>query len=319
MLVARTDQDVPKHKGLTYFLMDMEQEGVQVRPLRQITGEAEFNELFLEEARIPAENVVGGEGNGWNVAITTLAHERAGLAFASAVAVRRSLNDLIALCHERGATEDPVIRQRLAQLHIETENLRLNALRGLSSQMRTGVPGPGGLAAQVAVVGHQPGADRAGDRGARRGRAAIRTPSGPTASCARGPTRSRAAPPRSSRTSSPSGCSAFRKEGGSDMQFRLHRRPADDQAHRARAARRAAASRERLRELAEMRASIDDRSPSPSSSSSAGRGSPIAEEHGGQGLGLVELVILQEQLGYALAPLPFLSTVAAALVLEHAG
>ena len=144
MLVARTDADVPKHKGLTYFLMDMEQEGVQVRPLRQITGEAEFNELFLEEARIPAENVVGGVGNGWNVAITTLAHERAGLAFASAVAVRRSLNDLIALCRERGATEDPLIRQRLAQLHIETENLRLNALRGLSSQMRTGVPGPEG-------------------------------------------------------------------------------------------------------------------------------------------------------------------------------
>ncbi len=144
MLVARTDQDAPKHKGLTYFLMDMEQDGVQVRPLRQITGEAEFNELFLEEARIPVENVVGGEGNGWNVAITTLAHERAGLAFASAIAVRRSLNDLIALCRERGATEDPVIRQRLAQLHIETENLRLNAMRGLSSQMRTGVPGPEG-------------------------------------------------------------------------------------------------------------------------------------------------------------------------------
>src|SRR5271168_4269828 len=115
MLVARTDSDAAKHKGLTYFLMDMEQEAVQVRPLRQITGEAEFNELFIEEARIPAENVVGGEGNGWNVAITTLAHERAGLAFASAVAVRRSLNDLIALCRERGATDDPVIRQRLAQ------------------------------------------------------------------------------------------------------------------------------------------------------------------------------------------------------------
>jgi alkylation response protein AidB-like acyl-CoA dehydrogenase len=144
MLVARTDPDVPKHKGLTYFLMDMKQEGVQVRPLRQITGEAEFNELFLEEARIPVENVVGGEGNGWNVAITTLAHERAGLAFASAVAVRRSLNELIALCRERGVSDDPLIRQRLAQLHIETENLRLNALRGLTAQMKTGVPGPEG-------------------------------------------------------------------------------------------------------------------------------------------------------------------------------
>ena len=64
MLVARTDQDVPKHKGLTYFLMDMDQEEVQTRPLRQITGEAEFNELFMEEARIPDENVIGGVGNG---------------------------------------------------------------------------------------------------------------------------------------------------------------------------------------------------------------------------------------------------------------
>jgi alkylation response protein AidB-like acyl-CoA dehydrogenase len=78
------------------------------------------------------------------VAITTLMHERAGLAFASAIAVRRALNELIALCRERGATADPVVRQRLAQLHIETENLRLNALRGLTAQMKTGVPGPEG-------------------------------------------------------------------------------------------------------------------------------------------------------------------------------
>ena len=81
MLVARTDPDAPKHQGLSYFLMDMEQDAVQVRPLRQITGESEFNELFMEEARIPHENIVGGEGNGWAVAITTLMHERATLAF----------------------------------------------------------------------------------------------------------------------------------------------------------------------------------------------------------------------------------------------
>jgi alkylation response protein AidB-like acyl-CoA dehydrogenase len=144
MLVARTDAEVAKHKGLTYFLMDMEQEGVEVRPLRQITGEAEFNELFLEEARIPDENVVGGVGNGWNVAITTLMHERAGIAFGSAVQVRQALGELIELCRERGVIDDPVVRQRLAQLYIEAENLRLNALRGLSSQMRTGLPGPEG-------------------------------------------------------------------------------------------------------------------------------------------------------------------------------
>src|SRR3954466_8131122 len=91
MLVARTDPDAPKHKGLTYFLMDMEQEAVQVRPLRQITGEAEFNELFIEEARIPDENVIGGVGNGWMVAITTLMHERAGLGFGSAIQLKIAL------------------------------------------------------------------------------------------------------------------------------------------------------------------------------------------------------------------------------------
>jgi alkylation response protein AidB-like acyl-CoA dehydrogenase len=150
MLVARTDPDAPKHKGLTYFLMDMEQEAVQVRPLRQITGEAEFNELFIEEARIPDENIVGGEGNGWAVSITTLMHERATLAFGLQVAAQIALGELIEDARETRASdghcasEDPVIRQRLAQLLIESEVLRLNAYRGLSTTMRTGVPGPEG-------------------------------------------------------------------------------------------------------------------------------------------------------------------------------
>jgi alkylation response protein AidB-like acyl-CoA dehydrogenase len=151
MLVARTDPDAPKHKGLTYFLMDMEQEAVGVRPLVQITGEAEFNELFIEEARIPDANIVGGEGNGWAVAITTLMHERATLAFGLQVAVQIALRELVE--HARtarggegglAASEDPVIRQRLAQLMIESEVLRLNAYRGLSAIMRDGVPGPEG-------------------------------------------------------------------------------------------------------------------------------------------------------------------------------
>src|SRR5262249_17779917 len=91
MLVARTDPDVPKHAGLTYFLMPMHQDAVQVRPLVQITGEPEFNELFLEEARIPHANIISGEGNGWAVAITTLMHERATLAFGLQVSVRIAL------------------------------------------------------------------------------------------------------------------------------------------------------------------------------------------------------------------------------------
>jgi alkylation response protein AidB-like acyl-CoA dehydrogenase len=150
MLVARTDPDAPKHKGLTYFLMDMEQDAVQVRPLRQITGEAEFNELFIEGARIPEENIVGGEGNGWAVAITTLMHERATLAFGLQVAVRIALGDLIEHAKRapanngHSASEDPLVRQRLAQLLIESEVLRLNAYRSLSAVMRNGVPGPEG-------------------------------------------------------------------------------------------------------------------------------------------------------------------------------
>jgi alkylation response protein AidB-like acyl-CoA dehydrogenase len=144
MLVARTDAEAPRHKGLTYFLMDMEQDAIQVRPLRQITGEAEFNELFIEEARIPHENILGGQGNGWAVAITTLMHERATLAFGLQIRVKITLAELLEEARESGAAADPVIRDRLAQLYIETEVLRLNALRGLSAIMRTGVPGPEG-------------------------------------------------------------------------------------------------------------------------------------------------------------------------------
>jgi alkylation response protein AidB-like acyl-CoA dehydrogenase len=144
MLVARTNQDAPKHRGLTYFLMDMEQDGVEVRPLRQITGEAEFNELFIEEARIPAANVVGGVDNGWRVAITTLMHERAGLAFALQVGVQVALGELVDELRESGAASDPVVRQRLAQLHIEAQVLRLLAYRGLTTAQRNGEPGPEG-------------------------------------------------------------------------------------------------------------------------------------------------------------------------------
>ena len=150
MLVARTDADAPKHKGLTYFLMDMEQPGVQVRPLRQITGEAEFNELFIEGARIPDANIIGGEGNGWAVAITTLMHERATLAFGLQVSAQIALSELIeharlTTAHDgTTASQDPVVRQRLAQLLIEGEVLRLNAYRVLSAVMKQGVPGPEG-------------------------------------------------------------------------------------------------------------------------------------------------------------------------------
>jgi alkylation response protein AidB-like acyl-CoA dehydrogenase len=149
MLVARTDPDAPKHQGLTYFLMDMEQAGVEAKPLVQITGEGEFNEVFIEEARIPDANVVGGVGNGWTVAITTLMNERAGLAFGAIAQIANSLKRLGALAAETrhnggSAADDPVIRQRIAQLQIEAETMRLNAYRGLTKTMQSGTPGPEG-------------------------------------------------------------------------------------------------------------------------------------------------------------------------------
>jgi alkylation response protein AidB-like acyl-CoA dehydrogenase len=145
MLVARTEPGLAKkHQGLTYFLMDMEQDGVEIRPLRQITGEAEFNELFIDEARIPDENVVGGVGNGWKVALTTLMNERAGLGFALQVRLRQMLDDLFAAALERGLLEDALYADALAELHIRTETIRLLAWKGLTDIERYGQPGPEG-------------------------------------------------------------------------------------------------------------------------------------------------------------------------------
>src|SRR5215211_273802 len=144
MLVARTDAEAEKHKGLTYFLMDMEQPEVQVRPLRQMTGESEFNELFIEGARIADENVVGGVGNGWKVALTTLMNERAGLGFFLQVRMRQLLDKVFDEAAASGALDDPRIADKLADLHIRTEILRLTAYRGLSVIEQYGQPGPEG-------------------------------------------------------------------------------------------------------------------------------------------------------------------------------
>jgi alkylation response protein AidB-like acyl-CoA dehydrogenase len=144
MFLARTDPDAPKHKGITYFILDMDQPAVEVRPLRQITGEAEFNEIFLEEAEVPDENVIGEVGGGWQVAITTLMFERAGLGAVAVVGLRRTLEDLIALVRERGLEQDPLIRQRIAGFQIGIEAMRLGALRTLTATMKTGIPGPEG-------------------------------------------------------------------------------------------------------------------------------------------------------------------------------
>ncbi len=144
MLLARTDAQAAKHRGLTYFLLDMEQEGVTVRPLRQITGESEFNELFLDGAFVASENVLGGEGNGWKVALTTLMNERAGLAFFLQVRMRQLLEALIEQARRRERLDDPLLVDRLVGLHMRCEALRLTAYRGLTAIEKYGQPGPEG-------------------------------------------------------------------------------------------------------------------------------------------------------------------------------
>jgi alkylation response protein AidB-like acyl-CoA dehydrogenase len=145
MLVARTDPDAPKkHQGLTYFLMDMEQDGVEIVPLKQITGESEFNELFLDGARVPDSHVLGGVGNGWKVALTTLMNERSGLAFFLQVRLRQLLDQLIGEAAACGLLDDPVVADRLGELELRAEVLRLTAYRGLTAIETYGQPGPEG-------------------------------------------------------------------------------------------------------------------------------------------------------------------------------
>jgi alkylation response protein AidB-like acyl-CoA dehydrogenase len=148
-LVVRTDPDVPKHKGLTVLLVDMKSPGVEVRPLRQMTGETEFNELFFHDLRVPVANVVGKVNEGWGVAMGTLMHERGTFGAGLQITYRRNMERLIELArttHRNGrlAAEDPVIRQKLAQCYAEIEIMRCNQMRAFSRISSTGVPGPEG-------------------------------------------------------------------------------------------------------------------------------------------------------------------------------
>ncbi len=154
ILLARTDPAAPRHAGLTYFIVPMRSEGVEVRPLRQITGDAEFNEIFLDRVRVPAENVIGTPGEGWNVAITTLMHERANLAVMLTVRLEVALARLLDLAKRtrRGdcrAADDPLVRDRIAQLWIDVQALRFTNYRALSAILSTGVPGPEGSIVKI--------------------------------------------------------------------------------------------------------------------------------------------------------------------------
>jgi alkylation response protein AidB-like acyl-CoA dehydrogenase len=172
MLLARTDPDAPKHKGISYFAFDMHQPGVDVRPLREMTGRAMFNEVFIDEARVPVANLIGGLNNGWAVANTTLAVERASLGSggggalgavlpgsvanqfdkrvgdfvhtedaveAAATVGSDTLSMLTRLAAERGLQDDPIVRQGLADIYTLTQLNRWNVARARAGQRSTGV------------------------------------------------------------------------------------------------------------------------------------------------------------------------------------
>ena len=147
LLVTRTDPEVPKHRGLTFFIVDMESEGVEVSPLRQITGEAEFNEIYFTDVKIPKENMLGELGDGWRVSLTVLMNER--VAIGGNVRERGSgaPGHLIQLWKER-QLEDPVIKDRLIQLWIEQESVRLTNMRATELREK-GTPGPEGSTSKL--------------------------------------------------------------------------------------------------------------------------------------------------------------------------
>lgn len=149
ILLVRTDFEAPKHKGLSYLIVDMKSPGVSTRPLVQITGEAEFAELFFENVKVPVENLVGELNKGWMVAITTLMHERGSLSFSIIVAFEQRLQALIELSRSstlngKPVLENPQVRQRLARLYTDVKTFKLNTMRQMSAISPGQLPGPEG-------------------------------------------------------------------------------------------------------------------------------------------------------------------------------
>lgn len=146
ILLARTDQDAPKRAGITYFLLDMKSKGVETRPLKQMTGDAEFNEIFLTDVEIPRDNVVGSVNDGWRVAMTTLLHERATLGFALSPLLEARMRMVMELANEGSdgnrPIDDPLLRDRLAQEWIDVHALKFTNFRALTTLLKQGIPGP---------------------------------------------------------------------------------------------------------------------------------------------------------------------------------
>ncbi|RMH83791.1 MAG: acyl-CoA dehydrogenase, partial [Actinomyces sp.] len=141
-VVARTEPGSTRHRGLSYLLVPLDQPGIEIRPIVQITGGVEFNEVFFDGATTDADLVVGGAGNGWRVAMGTLAFERGASTLGQQTSFRQELDDLMAEARANGRWDDPVVRDALVRSHVELEILRYNQLRMLTALVHDGVPGP---------------------------------------------------------------------------------------------------------------------------------------------------------------------------------
>jgi len=141
-VLARTEPSAVKHKGITFLLVDMRQPGVEVRPIRMMSGESEFNEVFFTDARCPRGAVLGEPNAGWAVAMTLLGHERGSGAVVTAIGFRAELDKLVVLAEERGLTGDPLVRQRLAAAHTRVEIMRFMGYQALTSVLSGRQPGP---------------------------------------------------------------------------------------------------------------------------------------------------------------------------------
>ena len=144
MLVTRERKEANPRDGLTYLLVDMESPGIEVRPLAQITGDAEFNEIFFKDVTVPKSQILGEAGNGWAVAMTTLLHERGTLGMALATRAQITAAELADHARKLGRGSDPLVRQKIAKYTIEARALQLNGYRAVTAVKRNGIPGPEG-------------------------------------------------------------------------------------------------------------------------------------------------------------------------------
>ena len=140
--LARTDPDAPRHKGISFLLVDMRQPGIEVRPIKMISGESEFNEVFYTDATTPKDEVVGGVNNGWAVAMTLLGYERGEAAATLPIRFQAEVDRLLLLAKERGRADDPIIRQRLADCYGKVQIMRWSGMRVLTKFVAGHHPGP---------------------------------------------------------------------------------------------------------------------------------------------------------------------------------